>query len=124
MLVPTALSFPCTLHSPHGDGIAEGVDPTAAFANDVMTIPISMGGFPSVSVPVRGENLNDGSVDNSPCSKNNVGTDSENNQIGIQIFASRGSEELVLRVCKCFAFFRSSLNASPKVTIKFCCRVN
>ena len=88
MLVPTAISFPCTLHSPHGDGIEEGMDTIAAFANDVMTIPISLGGFPSVSVPARGETLNNRSVDNSPRSKNNVGTDSENNQIGIQIFAS------------------------------------
>ena len=104
MIVPTALSFPCTLHSPHRDDIAEGMDPTSAFTNDVMTTPISLGGFPSVSVPVRGETLYDGSVDNIPCSKNNVGTDSENNQIGIKIFASRGLEELVLRVANALLF--------------------
>jgi len=91
MLVPTALSFPCTLNPLHGDGITEEIDPTAAFANDVMTIPVSLGGFPSISVPVKVESLN--SVND--CSADDNG---ENNQIGMQIFASRGSEELVLRV--------------------------
>mmetsp|Transcript_52795 Transcript_52795/g.112163 ORF Transcript_52795/g.112163 Transcript_52795/m.112163 type:complete len:675 (-) Transcript_52795:84-2108(-) len=91
VLVPTALSFPCTLHPTDGDGIMEDVDPTAAFANDVMTIPISLGGFPSISVPVTEKSLNN---------VNDCSTDAilEMNQVGMQIFASRGSEELVLRV--------------------------
>ena len=77
MLVPTALSFPCPLSITFGDG-AGGMDPTEAFANDVMTIPISLGGFPSISVPSQ--------------------TDDEKSPIGMQVFSSRGSEDLVLRV--------------------------
>ena len=81
MLVPTALTFPPKLNPMRGDGVELG-DPTAAFANDVMTIPVSLGGFPSVSVPV-----NIGNLDINGCSA-----------IGMQIFASRGSEDLMLRV--------------------------
>jgi len=77
MLVPTALSFPCRLNS-DGNGKSEGMDPTAAFANDVMTIPISLGGLPSISVPAA--------------------TSEENDMIGMQIFSSKGSEDLVLAV--------------------------
>jgi len=91
MLVPTALSFPCTLNPIHGDGITGEIDPTAAFANDVMTIPISLGGFPSVSVPVNAQNLN--SAKDCPADGN-----AGSNLIGMQIFASKGSEDLVLRV--------------------------
>ena len=81
MLVPTALTFPPKLNPIHSVGV-ELVDPTAAFANDVMTIPVSLGGFPSVSVPViiGQSNINE-------CSA-----------VGMQIFASRGSEDLMLRV--------------------------
>jgi len=75
MLVPTALSFPCRLNDSNGKG--EGMDPTAAFANDVMTIPISLGGLPSISVPAAS---------------------AENDIIGMQIFSSKGSEDLLLRV--------------------------
>lgn len=74
MLVPTALSFPPKLNPIKGDRI-HLVDPTAAFANDVMTIPISLGGFPSISVPVNA-----------------------NDMMGMQIFAAKGREDLVLRV--------------------------
>ncbi|KAL3826513.1 hypothetical protein ACHAXA_004350 [Cyclostephanos tholiformis] len=81
MLVPTALTFPPKLNPTCVDGVEAG-DPTAAFVNDVMTIPISLGGFPSVSVPV-----NTGISNINECSS-----------IGMQIFASRGSEDLVLRV--------------------------
>ncbi|KAL7538880.1 hypothetical protein ACHAXR_008858 [Thalassiosira sp. AJA248-18] len=90
MLVPTALSFPCALNSINGGEIAEEIDPTAAFANDVMTIPISLGGFPSVSVPFKGgslDSVDDGSPDDIAVSK----------QIGMQIFSSRGSEDLILK---------------------------
>jgi len=76
MLVPTALSFPCRLNN-NGNGKSEGMDPTAAFANDVMTIPISLGGLPSISVPAASE---------------------ENDMIGMQIFSSKGSEDMLLTV--------------------------
>ncbi|KAL7549014.1 hypothetical protein ACHAWF_012282 [Thalassiosira exigua] len=85
MLVPTALSFPCTLNPGSGSGFEEQVDPTAAFANDVMTTPISLGGFPSISVPVELEYSNSDRVDN---------------VIGMQIFSTRGFEDLVLRVAR------------------------
>ena len=81
MLVPTALSFPCEVGSSSTcsySGKKRELDPTEAFANDVMTIPISLGGFPSVSVPF---NCNHAST-----------------PIGMQLFASRGSEEQILRV--------------------------
>lgn len=78
MLVPTALSFPSRLNAPSED--MQEMDPTEAFANDIMTIPISLGGLPSISIPAsNGRN---------------------NKRIGMQIFASRGSEDLVLRVAK------------------------
>lgn len=82
MLVPTVLSLPCKLNPLQGaaDGKSgRAIDPTAAFANDVMTIPISLGGLPSISVPV-------------------VPVKGWSNQIGMQIFSSRGSEDLVLSV--------------------------
>ena len=98
MLVPTALSFPCALNPGHGKETTEGMDSTAAFANDVMTIPISLGGFPSVSVPVNETSLK--KFGNS----SRGGTDQENVEgysndvMGLQIFGARGAEELVLKV--------------------------
>jgi aspartyl-tRNA(Asn)/glutamyl-tRNA(Gln) amidotransferase subunit A len=45
LLYPTVLSPPCR--------IDEGnIDSTEMFANDVMTVPASLAGLPSVSVPV------------------------------------------------------------------------
>jgi aspartyl-tRNA(Asn)/glutamyl-tRNA(Gln) amidotransferase subunit A len=89
MLVPTALTFPPKLNPVNGDDMQQ-TDPTAAFANDVMTIPISLGGLPSVSVPVNVDKLN---IENGL--PNNIDL---RNMIGMQIFASRGSDDLVLRV--------------------------
>jgi aspartyl-tRNA(Asn)/glutamyl-tRNA(Gln) amidotransferase subunit A len=80
ILVPTALTFPPKL-SPRRDNGVEMMDPTAAFANDVMTIPISLCGLPSISVPASRKVNVEGA---SP--------------IGMQIVASRGSEDLILRV--------------------------
>ena len=82
VLVPTALSFPVPFDSVKGNEL----DPTSAFANDVMTIPISLGGFPSVSVPFS-KNVNSADAD-------------AKKVVGLQIFGSRGSENLVLRVAK------------------------
>ena len=82
ILVPTALSFPVVLGTQKG---AE-LDSTSAFANDVMTIPISLGGFPSISVPIcRSSTRGDGALD--------AGA---NNPVGLQLFGSRGSEDVVL----------------------------
>jgi aspartyl-tRNA(Asn)/glutamyl-tRNA(Gln) amidotransferase subunit A len=85
IFVPTAVTFPPTLN---GDEV-QLKDPTAAFANDVMTIPISLGGFPSVSVPVNVERV---SIE----AGNPVNAMSK--MIGMQLFASKGSDDLVLRV--------------------------
>eukprot|EP00985_Skeletonema_marinoi_P009706 scaffold4522_cov145-Skeletonema_marinoi.AAC.12 len=83
MLVPTALSFPCTLNPHLGDRMMEDMDPTAAFGNDVMTIPISLGGFPSISVP----HDNNNNLDRR-----------EKDVVGLQVFGMRGSEDIVLQV--------------------------
>jgi len=82
MLVPTALSFPCTLNPHLGDRMMDDMDPTAAFGNDVMTIPISLGGFPSISVP----------QDNGNSDRR------EKDVVGLQVFGMRGSEDIVLQV--------------------------
>jgi aspartyl-tRNA(Asn)/glutamyl-tRNA(Gln) amidotransferase subunit A len=45
LLIPTALSPPCSLDR-------DRLDSTEMFANDVMTVPASLAGLPSVSIPV------------------------------------------------------------------------
>jgi aspartyl-tRNA(Asn)/glutamyl-tRNA(Gln) amidotransferase subunit A len=80
ILVPTALSFPVAL-DPQSSKQNE-LDSTSAFANDVMTIPISLGGFPSISVPSR------------QCDKHNYCV---RNVVGLQVFGPKGLEELVLK---------------------------
>lgn len=45
LLIPTALSAPCSLDR-------DRLDSTEMFANDVMTVPASLAGLPSVSIPV------------------------------------------------------------------------
>lgn len=82
VLVPTALSFPVVFDPARGTEL----DPTSAFANDVMTIPISLGGFPSVSVPFWNNTKSADAV--------------TKNVVGLQLFGSRGSENLVLRVAR------------------------
>ena len=91
ILVPTALSFPCTLNPKLGGDriIEEDMDATAAFGNDVMTIPISLGGFPSISVPFSPYNTNNANSNPDQRAKDVV---------GLQIFGMRGSEDVVLQV--------------------------
>ena len=91
MLVPTALSFPCTLNPKLGGDriIEEDMDATAAFGNDVMTIPISLGGFPSISVPFSPDNTNNANSNPDQRAKDVV---------GLQVFGMRGSEDIVLQV--------------------------
>lgn len=78
MLVPTALSLPCPIGK---DG--QQPDSTEMFANDVMTVPISLAGLPSVSVPV-GIPTNDVSF---------MGV----HTVGIQVVGGRLTEGYVLR---------------------------
>ncbi len=87
ILVPTAVTFPPKLNL-NGKEV-QLKDPTAAFANDVMTIPISLGGFPSVSVPVN--------VDRVSIEAGNP-MNALSKMIGMQVFASKGSDDLALRV--------------------------
>ena len=85
MLVPTALSVAPDLGL---DG-SRAPDPTAMFANDVMTVPISLVGLPSISVPVGVGLTGEGcEVDES---------EQENTSaVGLQIFGPKLSEENVL----------------------------
>jgi aspartyl-tRNA(Asn)/glutamyl-tRNA(Gln) amidotransferase subunit A len=91
MLVPTALSFPCTLNPKlEGDRIIEeDMDATAAFGNDVVTIPISLGGFPSISVPFSSDYTNNANSNPEQRAKDVV---------GLQVFGMRGTEDTVLQV--------------------------
>ena len=66
MLIPTAITSPPSLRPD-----APPQDNTEAFQNDVMTVPISLAGLPSVSVPIS-------------------------NHVGMQIFGPRLSEEKIL----------------------------
>jgi aspartyl-tRNA(Asn)/glutamyl-tRNA(Gln) amidotransferase subunit A len=85
ILVPTALSFPVVL-DPRKEARP---DSTSAFANDVMTIPISLGGFPSISVPIHESK-----------SPDTVPHSGDNSPVGLQLFGPRGSEELVLKTAR------------------------
>lgn len=77
LLIPTVLSLPCSLE--------ETPDSTEMFANDVMTVPISLAGLPSVSVPVTvsSDELSDGDA-----------------SVGLQIVGSRLNERTILEVAK------------------------
>ncbi len=74
LLIPTVLSLPCSL--------TELPDSTEMFANDVMTVPISLAGLPSVSVPVT------------------VGTCDDAASVGLQLVGSRLNERVILDVAK------------------------
>jgi len=88
MLVPTALSLPPDL-GPDG---SHAPSSTETFANDLMTIPISLAGLPSASVPVylgearegQGRGTDDDFGDLPRCS------------VGLQVFGPKLSEEKVL----------------------------
>ena len=74
LLIPTVLSLPCSL--------TELPDSTEMFANDVMTVPISLAGLPSVSVPVT------------------VDTCDDTASVGLQLVGSRLNERVILDVAK------------------------
>lgn len=46
LLIPTAISLPCRLDQ-------DEVDKTEMFSNDIMTVPSSLAGLPTISVPVE-----------------------------------------------------------------------
>jgi aspartyl-tRNA(Asn)/glutamyl-tRNA(Gln) amidotransferase subunit A len=78
LLIPTTLSPPCSLHQEHNNMM----DSTGMFANDVMTVPVSLAGLPSVSVPVAAV------------------AGEATYMAGMQIVGSRLGEDIVLRVGK------------------------
>eukprot|EP01083_Nonionella_stella_P073552 199018_1 len=84
MLIPTQMSMP-----PYLNPSAEvALDSTAAFRNDIMTVPISLAGLPAISIPVMVED-GDGDDSNSDNSPHAV--------VGMQVFGPKLSEMLVLR---------------------------
>ena len=86
MLIPTAVTNPPSL-GPN----APAPDSTEAFQNDVMTVPISLAGLPSVSIPVGWNN----GGDNDSTKQGNK--EYEHRVVGMQIFGPRFSEERILR---------------------------
>lgn len=82
LLVPTCVSFPPAVYpGSDGGGVVE-VDATQAFANDLMTVPVSLGGFPSVSIPASHE----------------AGKSRE--PIGMQLVGGRGAEDSLLKLAE------------------------
>jgi len=109
MVIPTALTPPPHLNAATtGDDGEERrqLDATEAFANDVMTVPISLAGLPSISVPVYREDycqiVGDEGDEDISGGGGGVNNDDEgmveqyNGVIGIQIFGPKFSEETVL----------------------------
>lgn len=74
LLIPTVLSLPCSLN--------EMPDSTEMFANDVMTVPVSLAGLPSISVPVI------------------VASDDSDASVGLQVVGSRLNEQTILEVAE------------------------
>jgi len=75
MIIPTAVTNPPTL------GLSMQPDSTEAFKNDVMTVPISLAGLPSISIPV-------------------FLAKEEHPVVGMQIFGPRLSENKVLHAAR------------------------
>ena len=102
MLVPTALSGP---PPSSGSSSSSSYDATAAFANDVMIVPLSLGGFPAISIPVvvvDRDNENDdgiGGGDGRGVDKTTASTPSTN-VVRLQIFGPRHADNVVLRVAR------------------------
>ena len=86
MLIPTAITSPPSV-SPN----ASPPDSTEAFKNDIMTVPISLAGLPSISVPVYNHNATptSNSTDKSE-------TAYKHPVVGMQIFGPRLSERKIL----------------------------
>ncbi|GFH46626.1 hypothetical protein CTEN210_03100 [Chaetoceros tenuissimus] len=73
MIIPTALTKPPKL------GTDVQIDSTEAFQNDVMTVPISLAGLPSINIPI-----NEGDV----------------SHVGMQIFGPRLSDKKVINTAR------------------------
>ena len=86
MLIPTAITSPPSV-SPN----ASPPDSTEAFKNDIMTVPISLAGLPSISVPVYNHNA-------TPTSNRTDKSETayKHPVVGMQIFGPRLSERKIL----------------------------
>jgi len=80
MMIPTALTPP-----PRLEPLMNTPDCTEVFANDIMTVPVSLAGLPSISVPVPTGELKIRDAPNDVFGH------------GLQIFGPRSSEEVVLK---------------------------
>jgi len=82
MLIPTQMSMPPDLNP----AAEVALDSTAAFRNDIMTVPISLAGLPAISVPVMVEDGDGSNSDSCPYAV-----------VGMQVFGPKLSEKLILR---------------------------
>ena len=87
LLMPTVVSPPPRLPAAPDEDLST-VDSTAMFANDIMTVPISLAGLAAVSVPFS-----------TPCSSS--GKAEVETVIGLQLVGHRLQEEKILSVAKC-----------------------
>jgi aspartyl-tRNA(Asn)/glutamyl-tRNA(Gln) amidotransferase subunit A len=77
IVAPTALSRPPTLREAYAQKAVE------AYANDILTVPASLAGIPSVNVPVQTEDW-----------------DGEETTVGIQVMAQWGDEKRMWNVAE------------------------
>jgi len=71
------------------------IDATQAFANDVMTIPPSLGGLPSISIPMRTSSTHDGR-DGLDDIHHGIVKDNYNHSVfGLQLFGPKLSENIL-----------------------------
>lgn len=91
MLVPTCLSLPCRLL----ENVDEEESNMNMLSSDVMTVPLSLAGLPTMSVPVmlaEEEYAKSDSFTNDGCYDNIV------KSLGLQVFGPPMSEDLVMKV--------------------------
>eukprot|EP00978_Attheya_sp_CCMP212_P036369 scaffold164308_cov58-Attheya_sp.AAC.1 len=94
LLIPTALSLPPTLMDSR-NGVQHPVDSTEMFANDVMTVPISLAGLPSISLPIP--ILQDTTNMNGYTPSVERAMQQGLNTVGLQIVGQKMQEKMVLR---------------------------
>jgi Asp-tRNA(Asn)/Glu-tRNA(Gln) amidotransferase A subunit family amidase len=103
MIIPTALTDPPFIGSE-----VNLPDPTEAFLNDLMTVPLSLAGIPSISIPIPRSRKSVHNIDSSSQSHDDIfyhRNDKSNGDevsyihpvIGMQIFGSKLTESKVLK---------------------------
>jgi aspartyl-tRNA(Asn)/glutamyl-tRNA(Gln) amidotransferase subunit A len=90
------LLFPTTLFPPPVE--SDCANPTETFANDIMTVPISLAGLPAISVPFGRWDHDNGLF-----------------QIGLQLVAPRFGEANLLRAAAVLGIAESAAQAAPAV---------